>query len=369
MTNKLSYSKISTYSICGEMYRLKYIQRLQERAIRASLLFGSALDEALNSLLVDQDLDKAVAAFDKKWAFQYVRGEYTALKSNPEIVYSEKDLDTDLIALTDDELSWIKEFREHKKVVGWDNCKLEDKVRYNEYAWKSMEVKGHVILDSYVKKVLPQFAKVEGVQHQSEMTNEEGDSVVQYLDFIAHLHDGSVVLMDNKTTSDIKYYDDDSPSTSQQLISYYYNNKEQFGLTAVGFVAMQKNLLKNKTKVCTLCGQDGTESRAKTCDKEVIKLVESRGKEVEKATRCGGEWQVSMSFEALIKVIVNPVSDAAVDLVLGAFDEANQGIKQNNWYRNLSICKNVWGNKCPYHDKCWKGSESGLIKLEEKKSD
>lgn len=369
MANRLSFSKISSYSTCGTMYKHRYVDKLQEKYLRASLCFGSALDEALNSLLVDRDLDKAKAAFQKKWAFQYVRGTYTSLCDHPDFVYSERDLDLDLIPVTEEEVEWIKEFKEHKKVNKWDHIDEEKRKRYNHYCWRSLEQKGLIILESYHAKVLPQFVKVEGVQHMSEMTNEEGDTVVQYLDFVAHLSDGSVVLMDNKSTSDLKYYEDDSPGTSQQLISYYYNNKEKFGLTAVGFVAMQKNLIKNKTKVCSKCGLDGTESRAKSCDKEVFAIVTKRGKEVEEKVRCGGEWQVTLKPEALIKVIVNPVTDAAVDLVLSAFDEANQGIKQGNYYRNLSICKNIYGSPCPYYKLCWQGKDDDLIKVEDKKSE
>jgi hypothetical protein len=365
MANRLSFSKISSYSICGERYRLRYEAKLTEKYARASLLFGSALDEALNSLLADQDLEKAKAAFDKKWSFQYVHGKYVSLSENPIVVYAERDLDLDLIETSEDEQLWLTEFKEFKKTKKWDQIAEEDRSKYNLICWKSMKVKGHLILENYVTKVLPSFVSVTGIQHQSEITNGDGDTIIQYLDFVATLQDGSVVLMDNKSTSDLKYYEDDSPGTSQQLVSYYYANKEKFGLTAVGFVAMQKSIIKNKTKTCSKCKADGTESRARSCDKEHPGMVVKRGKEVEGMVRCGGEWDVKMDPEVAIKIIVNPVTEAAEDLVLTAFDHANEGIKNKNWYRNLTVCKNIYGSPCEYYNLCWKGKDEELIQLED----
>jgi hypothetical protein len=367
MSNKLSFSKISSYSICGERYRLHYIEKLREKWARASLLFGSAIDESLNSLLENRDLDKAKQIFLKTWNFQYVNNKMTALKNNPDIVYASADLDLDLIELTEENRKWLKEFEDFKSQNKWDYISEEDRSTYNSFCWESMKAKGLLILENYSTKVLPQFLSVTAIQHKTELVNGDGDSVTQVLDFIATLHDGSVVLFDNKTTSNLSYYPDDAPATSQQLVSYYYNNKQKFGITAVGFVAIQKLVIKNKTKTCTKCGFDGTESRAKTCDQEHPGMVVKRGKEVEGMVRCNGEWDVKMNPEVAIKLIVNPVPDASVDLVLSAFDEANHGIKTGNFYKNLTVCKNIYGSPCTYYNLCWKGKDEELVKLEDNK--
>jgi len=342
-------------------YRLGY----REKWIRSSLIFGSAIDQALNELLGSKDLDKAKQVFEKNWNFSFINKKYTSLKGNPDILFSSKDLDTDLHPLSPEEEAWIAEFEEHKAAKPWAEIDTEKRVKYNSFMWDSLKAKALIILRDYHAKILPQFIAVTGIQHQSTLTNPAGDSVVQYLDFIATLQDGSVVLMDNKTTSSMHYYTDDSPGTSPQLLSYYYVNKEAFGLSAVGYVVILKNILKNKTKVCAACGLDGTESRAKTCDKEVVKLVTKRGKEVEGKERCGGEWSVTIHPEAAIKIIVNPVQEKAQDLVLSALDEANNGIKSEVWYKNLSICKNIYGSPCKFYNLCWKGDDSDLVKQEE----
>lgn len=363
--NKLSFSKISSYSLCGQRYNLHYNERLREKWQRSSLLFGSAMDQALNHLLANRDLTASLEVFTKNWSFGWINKKYTPLQHNPDVVYSEKDLDLDLIEISDEDVAWLKEFKDFKSTRKWDEIEESDRAKYNGILWASMKVKGEFIIRDYHDKVLPQFVSVTGIQHESHLINEDGDTVIQYLDFIATLQDGSVVLFDNKTTSSLQYYDDESPGSSQQLISYYYANKEQFGLTAVGFVAMQKTILKNKTKICSKCNHDGSESKAKTCDQEYMGIVVKRGKEVEGMARCNGEWNVTLNPECAIKVIVNNVTDAAQELVLTTFDEANSGIKAQNWYRNLSICKNIYGSPCQFYKLCWKGSTEDLIKAQE----
>lgn len=359
MANKLSFSKISSYSICGERYRLGYVEGYREKWSRASLLFGSAIDDALNSLLVNRDLTLAKQVFDKKWSFQWINGKLSAVRDHEDVVYAKADFDKDFVTLTPEDEIRFNSIVEAKEKLKWEEVELEDRKFYNIQNWESLRAKGMIILESYYHKVLPQFISVTAVQHKAEMINAAGDSIVQYLDFIATLQDGSVVLMDNKTTSKMDYYDDDSPATSPQLISYYFNNREEFGINAVGFVVMLKQIIKNKVKTCTLCNTVAEEgARHKTCAVETTPGV--------KKSRCNGEFIVTMNPEAAIKIFVSPVSEAAENLVLTAFDEANNGIENKQWYRNLTVCKNIYGSPCEFFNICWKGDYSGVIKKEQR---
>lgn len=359
MGNKLSFSKISCYSLCGERFRLRYIERKTERFTRASLLFGSAIDTALNSLLKDRNLEEAIKVFNKTWNFQYINGKYRSLLDNPDVVFADRDLDKDLIVLTEDDLLWVEEFKEYKKSKKWHEISEEDRIKYNNICWHSLKEKGLIILDSYHKKILPEFLEVKGIQHEAELVNDAGDSVIQYLDFIVIQKDGSVVLMDNKTTSSMSYYDEDSPNTSQQLLSYFYNNKEHFGLEYIGFVVILKDIIKNKVKTCHSCGAIAEEgSRHKTCSVEL--------EPGNKKSRCNGEFSVTMTPEAAIKIIVAKPTEHAIDLVLSTFDEANFGIKNNFFPKNLTVCKNIYGSPCEFYSHCWKGDDSNLIKIEKK---
>lgn len=361
--SKLSYSQINTYTTCGEKYRLHYLMGYREKWQRASLLFGSAMDASLNNLLEKRNLEEALSVFDKNWNFQFLNKKYVALESHPDVVYSMRDLDTDLIEISEQDELWLKEFEEFKKTKKWDEISVEDRSKYNSFCWQSLAKKGKIILDSYYKKVLPKFISVTGIQHKSELTNADGDTVVQFLDFVVTLEDGSVILFDNKTTSSLDYYKDDSPGKSQQLLSYFYANKEEFNLGAVGYVAMCKQILKNKTKKCSKCGVQNNETKARKCDQEYETSELKKGKPV--LARCNGEWDVTIDPEAAIKIIVNIPKEKSIDLVLSTFDEANNGIKNKVWYKNLSVCDSQYGSPCPFRSLCWDGSTEDLIKKEE----
>jgi hypothetical protein len=77
-------------------------------------------------------------------------------------------------------------------------------------------------------------------------------------------------------------------------------------------------------------------------------------------------WKETIDPECVIEVLVSDVKEPAVDLVLSTFDEATNGIKNKNWYKNLLACKNG-AITCPYHNLCWRGDGSDVVCLGEKK--
>lgn len=371
---KLSFSSIKMFSECGQKYDYHYNHKIRSKWFHTALAFGSAVDEALNDLLLNKDLEKAIGIFDKKWAFQYVNGKYTDLALSPSIVSSDSDFDADLltdedkIKLTDYfKKDWdivFGELVDKKKQLGWKQFTDKERSDYNYVVWHSLRRKGLIMLASYEKKILPRIMKVIAVQHSATLENDEGDIVQQYLDLVVQWEDGSILLLDNKTSA--RDYEEDSAGRSPQLISYYHKAKEQFGVEAVGFIVMHKNIQKNKTKLCHKCGFDGTESRSKTCPQEFPGLVIKRGKEVEGMIRCDGEWKVTINPECYMQVVINRVTEAAEDLVLSTFDDASEGIKKGHYYKNLSQCKQG-SIICPYYAKCWTGSDEDLVLIDSEK--
>ena len=92
--NKISSSSIRMYSECGKKYENHYVHKLRSKTIGGALLFGSAIDQGLNFLLLNPtDLPGAIAVFEKTWNFQTINGVYTQLSNSPIIVYAEKDFD------------------------------------------------------------------------------------------------------------------------------------------------------------------------------------------------------------------------------------------------------------------------------------
>lgn len=361
--NRLSYSASKTYSECGHKYFLRYKQGLRSKNMHAALLFGSAIDNALNELLLTKDLHKAKSVFAKMWAFQEVNGKLTELYNNPLIVYAETDSDKELLfeedwkklenylpntkldfTLHSSEL--FQEILKEKKTKGWENLRQDKREFYNYFNWLCMTRKGYIMLEGYNKRILPKIKNVLAVQHKNEIKNDDGDSIIQFIDLIVEWKDGRRLLGDNKTSA--REYEENSAANSPQLISYYFGLKDEFKLDGVCFFVLRKNILKNRVKICSKCAFDGTGGRHKTCDNELD------GK------RCGAAWNETISPEADIQIIINEVSPHAEQLVMESFDAANEGIKKEQFHKNLSACKQGVV-VCDYFQKCWHGNDSGLV--------
>lgn len=366
---RISYSAISTYTTCGEKYKLRYKEKLRSKYFHAALAFGSAADEGLNVLLKTKNLTEAKKAFEKTWTFQFVNKKYTSLSKFPDLVYAEADFDADLLKPEDIQIlesevmelgtleSWkivFDQIKEEKATKGWPNLDVKKKAFYNYCNWLAMRQKGLIMLSSYAAKVLPRIKKVIAVQQENSLVNSEGDEVIQYLDLIVEWENGKNILFDNKTSA--RDYKDDQAAFSPQLISYYHSSKDQYKLDQVGFIVLSKHVRKNKTKACSKCSFDGTGGRHKTCNNEV------------NGDRCNGIWDETIDPEAHIDVIINDVTAAAEDLVLSTYDEANQGIKNEIYMKNLGACRQG-PIQCEYFNKCWKGDMSELEKVEDKKDD
>ncbi len=356
MATKLSHSSLRLYSECGQRYKYHYIDRVRETVFHSALAFGSAIDEALNNLLIDRNYNKAIEIFDAKWKNGRIGNSYEELINNTKLVYGASDFDSNLLIEDDLETvakyicqnspdDFIKEIQELKASIGWDNIVPATQAKYNHLNWLSMRRKGHAMIKSYFDKVLPQIIEVVSIQEEISLENEEGDKITGFVDLVATYKDGKNYVLDNKTSA--RAYDEDSAARSQQLVLYYHTLKEKYNLAGVGFIVLNKNIKLNKDKKCSQCGHDGTGSRAKTCDNEI------EGK------RCGGEWIVKVNPECYIQTVLNEVTPESENLILDNFIDINQMIKLGIFYKNLAACKN--GNLiCPYINLCHKGSMKGL---------
>lgn len=342
-----SFSSLTTYSTCGQKYYLRYKKRYKSKHAPSALLFGGAVDKALNTLLETKDLEQAYAEFDKQWSFQTINDVYTAVKYSEHVVYAEADFDEDL--LTAEQLPEVDDYYailNKKKEIGWDAISVEAKQKFNSCCWLVMQAKGKIMLKSYAEKILPRIKQVLAVQKKNYVIGSDEEKIVQYLDLIVEWEDGRRILFDNKTSA--KEYMDDEASRSPQLISYYVGCKEEYNLDSVGFLVLRKNIRKNKIKVCALCSYDGSGGRHKTCDNEV------NGK------RCHGEWAITTNPECDLQIIINSVSDNSQDIVMASFEDAVHGINKEHWYRNLNACKSG-PIICDYYKLCWKKDFSDVV--------
>ena len=328
MKNRLSFTRINLFQECGKKYELYYEQKLRPDTTSSALIFGRAIDLALNSLLLERDLSKAKDIFSQELKETTLNG----IKINPEtsdkVIYYDTDLDEELLT-------------------------KDDKNKENLKYW-SLYRKGIIILDSYNGYVLPKIKEVIVCQKRIEIENELGDVIEGTIDLIARLNDGKVYLLDHKTSS--SEYSDDSAGKSTQLVLYHYLSRDNYDLHGVGFIVLNKHIWKKRKKICGVCGYDGSGERHKTCSK----VTEGT------KTRCNGEWITTIDPTCFINIILNDVNLNVENMVLDTFDGVNELIKEKKFIPNLNSC--VRGkNVCPYYQLCHNKKYDKLVKIEEEK--
>jgi RecB family exonuclease len=212
---RLSHSAIEKYDSCGYKYYLHYILKYRSSKHSSALLFGNALDLALNEMLEGRDTYHSV--FDSEW------NNYAEF----EIEYYSSDLDEGLLSEQEALLSLSKR------------------------QFISMGYKGHLLLDAYFKEVMPRIKKVLDIQGEMNLTgyddagNPTEDSITGKLDLIAMIedNDGNVVhaLLDNKTTS--QPYPKNSVQKKDQLALYACAYPD---IKTFGYLTMNKKNFKTQ---------------------------------------------------------------------------------------------------------------------------
>ena len=202
---QLSYSAAQRYITSPLSYFLHYYLRLRPIETGSALVFGSSVDAGLNALLTDVRDGREPSVARAKAAFDTQFGAVNAA----EIKFSKSDFDESL----------------------------------GDTPWKSLEAKGHLIIEAYAEQILPKLEKVILVQHEISLVNELGDALIGVVDLVAQIG-GKVYILDNKTSS-VKY-SEDAASISQQLGTYFEALKDEYKLDGVGFIVIPKNVRKKK---------------------------------------------------------------------------------------------------------------------------
>lgn len=354
--NRLSHSQVSKYQQCGKAYEFWYLKKIRPTKLRAALLFGTALDRAIGVLLKPDNEDRTKTpeqVFDYFWRFQEINGNNTYLPTCTSIVYAKSDFDKDLITKEDEEkiganLSTILEVMSKRTELGHKGITEEERKLTNHVMWTCLKHKGHYMIKAFREKVQPKLTKVHSTQEYIELNNGE-DKVIGYIDMVAEVegHNEPIVL-DLKTSA--MQYEDDAVLTSPQLTLYVHAVSDKYKTRKAGFIVLNKNLIKNRKKICSKCNHDGSGGRHKTCSNEV------EGK------RCNGEWVETVSPEVYVQFIIDEIPAQTEDLVLENIDDINTAIKTGHFTRNLSMCTNTYGGLCDYINLCYRGSMEDLVK-------
>lgn len=238
---KLSHTAKDKYLRCPLSYHMHYNLGFREETVGSPLVFGSAIDEGLNTLLLTRDLDKALKEFDKAWTKQSINGKDVDLRYTNLVKYSKADNDTSLLPENVD-----------GKIIP---------------QWLIMREKGHMLIKAYNEEVLPKVKKVHEVQKYFSLPNKNGDEIIGFLDLLAEWEDGRILILDNKTSSK-KYADDKIETEGGQLALYKEAFRKKYPIDGVGYIVLEKSIRKRepKTRIQILTGDVPEELTEKTFD-------------------------------------------------------------------------------------------------------
>lgn len=359
MTIRLSHSASTRYTDCGKSYQYHYIKGYRAKVQSSALLFGTAIDRATEEYVKTLDFKLALEMFNNTWERQDVNKVPTDIRFLTDFTYSNKDLDLDLLKEYDynqikSDLNASKEDIDrtiHKKLeLGYAALTEEEKKLFNYTNWLCLRSKGYYLLKEFKRIIDANMIELLGTQVQVDLENEDKDSVIGMADLVVRWKGfDKPVVLDVKTSS--RDYEEDSVRKSPQLSLYVFDLSAKYEDTRnAGFIVLNKNIQKNKKKVCSKCKHDGTGGRHKTCDNVVD------------GTRCNGEWNETFRPIGRSQVIVEPISEVLVERVVENFNEVNKAIKAEVFPRNFSNCIKYNGAvKCAFYDLCHHNDMKDII--------
>ncbi len=372
MANRLSHSSVNKFQHCPTAWNLHYKKRIRSTKAKSSLLYGTAIDKSTALLLEGQSLEEAKKVFDQYWRFQYVNGKQEYIPTLGNLVYAKADYDEDL--LSDEAWSKIECAKEEvlnlitrRNTEGFDALRPDQKVIVNHAYWWSLYAKGHLMLEAFKKKVMPKLTKVYSTQEEISLENDEGDTVVGFVDLVSDVKGyEQPVILDVKTSA--RNYDEEtSVIYSPQLSLYTSALSEKYNTRLAGYIVLNKAVIKNKKKICSVCSFDGSGGRAKTCDQEFATEDMKKGVVVKKMVRCNGAWNETIDPDIYVQFLVEEIPQATEDLVLSNIVDINTAIKTGTYTKNLSNCLNSFGQPCEFLNLCFRGDMTDLMVSEEKK--
>ena len=364
---RLSHSAAEKYTQCPAQYKLHYIDRLRSEKTGSALLFGGALDEALNVLLetkldnppetATDDLDRLKRGFDYHLSHQMVKKEMLDIRTSHYIEYFKSDFERDI--LTEVELKALSNFIEqagyvkdeedpeseapspfelYDEILGYmkDGQEINgtDLSFYNYASWLSLKRKGHMMLEHYKTEIMPQIKRVVSIQKKVELPNEDGDEMIGYIDFEAELEGTEgVITVDNKTSSKL-YKKADINDKGQLLV---YDEYTQNGKGA--YIVLLKKIAYIKKLTCQDCGEV-TERAVKSCP------AGGTGK-----NRCGGKLDLEKIPYIKSQILIDDIDEEKKDLHFQSLCAILSGVENNEFPQNRDACFQ-FGRNCVYYDHC-----------------
>lgn len=305
---KISYSAYKKYMQCPKMYDYHYNKRLRPSTTSSALVFGVAIDTALNALLTGSG--DALGVFQDSFRFEDMK----------DVIWDSKDLQLELF--TPEQLESVSQ-------------------NTTEYqSWACLRIKGRIIIEAYIEYMFPLITEVHSVQ--KNLNTRPG-----VLDAVVTISGYGVVLADHKTSS--MPYPKDALETDTQLALYAADQD----IDKVAYIVMSKNI--KSTKICQRCQYNGTFTQHKTCPADVS------GK------RCHGIFERTVDKSKVVQLIIGDAIEINKNNIVSSIDSVEKCIEKGLFPMNVNSCGKMFGKPCPYINKCWKNKEDGLVYKEEVK--
>lgn len=306
---RLSHSAIEKFNLCSEKYRLHYIEGYRTQSIGSALFFGTSYGNAVQEMTKENlSIEEAKHRFDKYFSITEINGEKINLEDTDKARYFKGDLKIEYVPL---EIIKITEPKILENLDDIFKLQNEGKLHYdyqrdlNRLCWHSMRYKGHRLIESYAKEILPKIKKVYGIEEPINLETNDGTAhLIGYIDMICdyELDDGKVVkvLFDNKTSA--KPYPKNSIIEKQQLTIYEYAKE----IGNVGYIVAIKDTFK-------------------------------------------------------IQVLIGQIPQDVQEKYINIIDETLHNIKEKKFEKNPKSCR-AFGQVCEFYDICFKNDDSKVIK-------
>lgn len=229
MPFKLSHSRVELYKQCPKKYEFQYVEKYYADKTRSALLFGKAIDKALNYVLKQKKNAKTLNVDYAKKLFKDVMKEWKGQN----------------------------EFDFFKSEIPEDQFEEDDHDGNQVRSWTYLYNLGQQMIDTYIAEFLPLIKTVVEIQKRKQVKNENGDVFTLVLDCIVEFHGGKVVLLDHKTAG--KPYPKNSVVKSEQLAIY----NEHYPVKYCGYAVFHKKLKDGKVTWQLLVDEIPEEMKAK----------------------------------------------------------------------------------------------------------
>lgn len=342
---KISHSAVNDFKRCPEKYHLLRTDGIRPKVKGASLYFGGAVDLALGFLLEHLKVGTIELGL-KEYKNIFLNDKEKGWNQSfdvDSIKYSSKDFVNSLIELDPIISIWEKELNITK-----DDCLKELKQKtykkpsdksiklYSRLCWLSLKTKAFLMLEGFVRDIIPNIEEVIALQHKITGEIEVGTEkvpIVGYIDLICKYKGyNKPVVFDIKTAA--MPYEDDAIKLSEQLMMYLSAVGDELDTTLAGYIIMLKSM--SSDDICSKCSIAKAEgSRHKTCNQEI-------GGE-----RCHGEWKSIP--KASTQFMVEEISKEQQKKFLTNVANIAKVIRETR-YQNLDSCHDF--GLCEFYALC-----------------